>query len=68
MCFFLEFRTGKTQLSHTLCGRFLTVIVKIVSYNVLWCLVTAQLPGKNNYSGGKVVFIDTEVSIQSIFS
>ncbi|XP_064406322.1 meiotic recombination protein DMC1/LIM15 homolog [Halichondria panicea] len=38
---FGEFRTGKTQLSHTLC-------------------VTAQLPGKHNYSGGKVVFIDTE--------
>ncbi|XP_064635711.1 meiotic recombination protein DMC1/LIM15 homolog [Lineus longissimus] len=38
---FGEFRTGKTQLSHTLC-------------------VTAQLPGANGYSGGKVVFIDTE--------
>ncbi|CAI8017805.1 Meiotic recombination protein DMC1/LIM15 homolog [Geodia barretti] len=38
---FGEFRTGKTQLSHTLC-------------------VTTQLPGKNGYSGGKVVFIDTE--------
>ena len=38
---FGEFRTGKTQLSHTLC-------------------VTAQLPGRNGYSGGKVVFLDTE--------
>ncbi|CAE1251542.1 DMC1 [Acanthosepion pharaonis] len=38
---FGEFRTGKTQLSHTLC-------------------VTAQLPGPNGYTGGKVVFIDTE--------
>ncbi|CAK9290639.1 unnamed protein product [Gordionus sp. m RMFG-2023] len=38
---FGEFRTGKTQLSHTLC-------------------VTAQLPGSNNYTGGKVCFIDTE--------
>ncbi|KAK5850537.1 hypothetical protein PBY51_001409 [Eleginops maclovinus] len=38
---FGEFRTGKTQLSHTFC-------------------VTAQLPGENGYSGGKVVFIDTE--------
>ncbi|XP_008304943.1 meiotic recombination protein DMC1/LIM15 homolog, partial [Stegastes partitus] len=38
---FGEFRTGKTQLSHTLC-------------------VTAQLPGEDGYSGGKVVFIDTE--------
>ncbi|XP_046856493.1 meiotic recombination protein DMC1/LIM15 homolog [Xenia sp. Carnegie-2017] len=38
---FGEFRTGKTQLSHTLC-------------------VTAQLPGANGYSGGKVIFIDTE--------
>ncbi|KAL4239459.1 Meiotic recombination protein dmc1 [Mactra antiquata] len=38
---FGEFRTGKTQLSHTLC-------------------VTAQLPGANGYTGGKVVFIDTE--------
>ena len=24
--------------------------------------VTTQLPGKNGYSGGKVVFVDTEVS------
>ncbi|GAB1602420.1 meiotic recombination protein DMC1/LIM15 homolog [Argonauta hians] len=38
---FGEFRTGKTQLSHTLC-------------------VTAQLPGDNGYTGGKVVFVDTE--------
>ena len=38
---FGEFRTGKTQISHTLC-------------------VTTQLPGRNGYSGGKVVFIDTE--------
>uniref|UniRef100_A0A8D3DRF5 Meiotic recombination protein n=1 Tax=Scophthalmus maximus TaxID=52904 RepID=A0A8D3DRF5_SCOMX len=38
---FGEFRTGKTQLSHTLC-------------------VTAQLPGEEAYSGGKVIFIDTE--------
>ncbi|XP_049419124.1 meiotic recombination protein DMC1/LIM15 homolog isoform X2 [Epinephelus fuscoguttatus] len=38
---FGEFRTGKTQLSHTFC-------------------VTAQLPGEDGYSGGKVVFIDTE--------
>ncbi|XP_014670277.1 PREDICTED: meiotic recombination protein DMC1/LIM15 homolog [Priapulus caudatus] len=38
---FGEFRTGKTQISHTLC-------------------VTTQLPGNNGYSGGKVIFIDTE--------
>ncbi|XP_061822135.1 meiotic recombination protein DMC1/LIM15 homolog isoform X2 [Nerophis lumbriciformis] len=38
---FGEFRTGKTQLSHTLC-------------------VTAQLPGEEGYSGGKVIFLDTE--------
>ncbi|XP_032545068.1 meiotic recombination protein DMC1/LIM15 homolog isoform X1 [Chiroxiphia lanceolata] len=38
---FGEFRTGKTQLSHTLC-------------------VTAQLPGSNGYTGGKIIFIDTE--------
>ncbi|XP_031571845.1 meiotic recombination protein DMC1/LIM15 homolog [Actinia tenebrosa] len=38
---FGEFRTGKTQLSHTLC-------------------VTAQLPGPGGYTGGKVIFIDTE--------
>ncbi|XP_054044738.1 meiotic recombination protein DMC1/LIM15 homolog isoform X2 [Rissa tridactyla] len=36
-----QFRTGKTQLSHTLC-------------------VTAQLPGPNGYTGGKIIFIDTE--------
>uniref|UniRef100_A0A9J8B0F9 Meiotic recombination protein n=2 Tax=Cyprinus carpio TaxID=7962 RepID=A0A9J8B0F9_CYPCA len=38
---FGEFRTGKTQLSHTLC-------------------VTAQLPGEYGYTGGKVIFIDSE--------
>lgn len=38
---FGEFRTGKTQLSHTLC-------------------VTTQLPGENGYTGGKVIYIDTE--------
>ena len=27
-------------------------------------LVTAQLPGANGYSGGKVIFIDTEVGSQ----
>lgn len=38
---FGEFRTGKTQMSHTLC-------------------VTAQLPNDTGYTGGKVIFIDTE--------
>ncbi|XP_042230038.1 meiotic recombination protein DMC1/LIM15 homolog [Homarus americanus] len=39
---FGEFRTGKTQLSHTLC-------------------VTAQIPNDTGtYTGGKVIFIDTE--------
>ena len=38
---FGEFRTGKTQISHTLC-------------------VTAQMPGANGYTGGKVIFVDTE--------
>ena len=38
---FGEFRTGKTQLSHTLC-------------------VTTQMPGANGFTGGKVVFLDTE--------
>lgn len=38
---FGEFRTGKTQVSHTLS-------------------VTAQMPGSNGYTGGKVVYIDTE--------
>ena len=38
---FGEFRTGKTQLSHTLC-------------------VTSQLPGENGFSGGKVIYLDTE--------
>jgi len=38
---FGEFRTGKTQISHTL-------------------TVTAQMPGANDYPGGKVVYIDTE--------
>ena len=38
---FGEFRTGKTQLSHTLC-------------------VTAQIPDNSGYTGGKVIFLDTE--------
>lgn len=38
---FGEFRTGKTQLSHTLC-------------------VTTQIPNSSGYSGGKVMFLDTE--------
>jgi len=38
---FGEFRTGKTQISHTLC-------------------VTTQMPGPNGYTGGKVVYLDTE--------
>merc|ERR1719392_362055 len=38
---FGEFRTGKTQLSHTLC-------------------VTTQMPGENGFSGGKVIYLDTE--------
>ncbi|XP_073182596.1 meiotic recombination protein DMC1/LIM15 homolog isoform X1 [Lepidochelys kempii] len=38
---FGEFRTGKTQLAHTLC-------------------VTTQLPGADRYTGGKIIFIDTE--------
>jgi meiotic recombination protein DMC1 len=38
---FGEFRTGKTQLAHTLC-------------------VTTQLPGEGNFTGGKVIYIDTE--------
>ncbi|XP_023346122.1 meiotic recombination protein DMC1/LIM15 homolog [Eurytemora carolleeae] len=38
---FGEFRTGKTQLAHTLC-------------------VTTQLPGENGFTGGKIVYIDTE--------
>ena len=38
---FGEFRTGKTQLAHTLC-------------------VTTQLPGENGFTGGKVIYIDSE--------
>jgi len=38
---FGEFRTGKTQLSHTLC-------------------VTTQLPGEGGFTGGKIIYIDTE--------
>ena len=35
----------------------LDIMVHTIMYT---CIVTAQLPGKNGYSGGKVVFIDTE--------
>jgi len=38
---FGEFRTGKTQLSHTMC-------------------VTTQLPGEGGFTGGKIIYIDTE--------
>ncbi|XP_014279298.1 meiotic recombination protein DMC1/LIM15 homolog [Halyomorpha halys] len=38
---FGEFRTGKTQMSHTFC-------------------ITAQIPNNKGYTGGKVIFLDTE--------
>lgn len=72
--FVTEFRTGKTQLSHTLCGKNILISSPIPSspipsspsispllYLVSLYTVTTQLPGRNGYSGGKVVFIDTEV-------
>lgn len=46
---FGEFRTGKTQMSHTLC-------------------VTAQLPNDTGYTGGKVIFIDTEHTLYPLFN
>ena len=33
------------------------LLLLILGYFIL---VTAQLPGRNGYSGGKVVFLDTE--------
>ena len=42
---FGEFRTGKTQIAHTLC-------------------ITAQV-ATENYSGGKVIFIDTGKRLSS---
>lgn len=45
---FGEFRTGKTQLSHTLC-------------------VTTQMPGRDGYIGGKVMYIDTEHTLYPLF-
>ncbi|TRZ02246.1 hypothetical protein DNTS_034024 [Danionella cerebrum] len=73
---FGEFRTGKTQLSHTLCGKSNNgsddaLVLKISSHfytincNLLFVSshvrqVTAQLPGEYGYSGGKVIFIDSE--------
>ncbi|KAF3853303.1 hypothetical protein F7725_013991 [Dissostichus mawsoni] len=57
---FGEFRTGKTQLSHTFCGRYHLFKIQIKLILCFFCPVTAQLPGENGYSGGKVVFIDTE--------
>ena len=113
MVFPLEFRTGKTQLSHTMCGKLrgshmhaVCIIKHIQTFVPTRCCswfviinpfvmlmkdsqwtndiceelcsvaiylaigvivsslssVTTQLPGKNGYSGGKVVFVDTEVS------
>ena len=32
----------------------------------MFLAVTAQLPGANGYTGGKVIFIDTEVPIMHI--
>lgn len=34
--------------------------MKLILLNVI-PLVSAQLPGANGYTGGKVIFIDTEV-------
>lgn len=45
---FGEFRTGKTQLSHTLC-------------------VTSQIPRANGYTGGKVIFLDTEHTLYPLY-
>ena len=59
-----EFRTGKTQLSHTMCGQCVCVCVCVccdVFEHFAGCTVTSQLPGRNGYTGGKVVFLDTEV-------
>lgn len=58
-----EFRTGKTQLSHTLCGNigYLCGFIPNSFTTLDTATVTTQLPGSNGYCGGKVVFIDTEV-------
>ena len=37
---------------------YLSIVIVVSSLSS----VTTQLPGKNGYSGGKVVFVDTEVS------
>ena len=37
-------------------------------YPCVVSIVTAQLPGNNGYSGGKVVFIDTEVCVQPLLT
>lgn len=65
----LEFRTGKTQLSHTLCGTKYNYISPSNHGSFsLSTLVSAQLPGANGYPGGKVIFIDTEVHTFAHFS
>lgn len=53
---FGEFRTGKTQISHTLCS--MNILNIFFNSNFLR-LVTCQIPGPN-YGGGKAIFIDTE--------
>lgn len=52
---FGEFRTGKTQLSHTLCSK---LIFKLSDFQFV-LLVTCQVSSPN-YKGGKAIFIDTE--------
>lgn len=44
-----EWRTGKTQICHTLC-------------------ITCQIPKDGSYSGGRVVYIDTEGTAVALLS
>ncbi|XP_063794874.1 meiotic recombination protein DMC1/LIM15 homolog isoform X3 [Pseudophryne corroboree] len=66
---FGEFRTGKTQLSHTLCDQPSEIVDPKELRGFASCAavmpshekkVTAQLSGHNGYPGGKVIFVDTE--------
>ena len=62
---FGEFRTGKTQLAHTLCVTVRFQYKHNVEnyfgyiYNYIYILVQAQMPGIG-HGGGKVAYIDTE--------
>lgn len=48
-----------STVSHTLW--YVHVVLSLFTCSLVLLTVTTQLPGANGYTGGKVVFVDTEV-------